>query len=133
MIPTRFHVPRRTQDPARLPSAFAYGALTLCGRPSNAVLLASFVPFRGPTTPNQDSVWAVPLSLAATHGITVVFFSSGYLDVSVPRVAPYAAMCSPRGVTTLLVTGSPIRTPPDRCVLTAPRRVSPLTASFFSS
>jgi hypothetical protein len=33
-------------------------------------------------------VWAVPLSLATTHGITLVFFSSGYLDVSVHRVRP---------------------------------------------
>jgi hypothetical protein len=31
-------------------------------------------------------VWANPRSLAATYGITFVFFSSGYLDVSVPRV-----------------------------------------------
>ena len=31
-------------------------------------------------------VWAIPRSLATTWGITVVFFSSGYLDVSVPRV-----------------------------------------------
>ena len=31
-------------------------------------------------------VWALPGSLAATSGITVVFFSSGYLDVSVHRV-----------------------------------------------
>ena len=31
-------------------------------------------------------VWALPLSLAATHGIDVSFSSSGYLDVSVPRV-----------------------------------------------
>ena len=31
-------------------------------------------------------VWALPLSLAATYGITVVFSSSGYLDVSVRRV-----------------------------------------------
>ena len=29
---------------------------------------------------------AVPLSLAATQGISFDFFSSGYLDVSVPRV-----------------------------------------------
>src|ERR1700730_15780410 len=29
-------------------------------------------------------VWAVPRSLAATYGITFVFFSSRYLDVSVP-------------------------------------------------
>ena len=28
-------------------------------------------------------VWAVPRSLATTWGITVVFFSSRYLDVSV--------------------------------------------------
>ena len=34
------------------------------------------------------SVWAPPLSLAATRGITVVFSSCGYLDVSVPRVRP---------------------------------------------
>ena len=32
------------------------------------------------------TVWAVPLSLATTHGITVVFSSYGYLDVSVPHV-----------------------------------------------
>ena len=31
-------------------------------------------------------VWAAPISLATTFGITFVFFSSGYLDVSVPRV-----------------------------------------------
>ena len=33
-----------------------------------------------------SSVWALPRSLAATYGIDVSFFSSGYLDVSVPRV-----------------------------------------------
>ena len=31
-------------------------------------------------------VWAIPASLATTKGITFVFFSYGYLDVSVPRV-----------------------------------------------
>ena len=30
--------------------------------------------------------WAVPVSLIATRGISVDFFSSGYLDISVPRV-----------------------------------------------
>ena len=34
------------------------------------------------------TVWAPPGSLAATSGITFVFFSSGYLDVSVHRVPP---------------------------------------------
>ena len=32
---------------------------------------------------------AHPLSLAATKGISFDFFSSGYLDVSVPRVCLY--------------------------------------------
>ena len=32
------------------------------------------------------SVWALPISLAATFGIDVSFSSSGYLDVSVHRV-----------------------------------------------
>ena len=31
-------------------------------------------------------VWPFPLSLAATHGISFDFSSSGYLDVSLPRV-----------------------------------------------
>ena len=32
------------------------------------------------------SLWAVPLSLAATHRISFDFFSSGYWDVSLPQV-----------------------------------------------
>ena len=34
-------------------------------------------------------VWANPRSLATTSGITFVFFSSGYLDVSVLQVRFY--------------------------------------------
>ena len=43
----------------------------------------------GPYNPDiaeTTSVWAIPRSLAATWGVTIVFLSSGYLDVSVPRV-----------------------------------------------
>ena len=36
----------------------------------------------------RTAVWAPPVSLAATPGIDVSFFSSGYLDVSVRRVPP---------------------------------------------
>ena len=41
-----------------------------------------------PTTPVQHAtqVWALPFSLATTLGIIIIFFSSGYLDVSVLRV-----------------------------------------------
>jgi hypothetical protein len=46
-------------------------------------------------------VWANPRSLATTYGITFVFFSSAYLDVSVQRV------CSPIGVLCLQHSGLP--------------------------
>ena len=40
----------------------------------------------------RTMVWALPVPLAATPGITVVFSSSGYLDVSVHRV-PFLMLC----------------------------------------
>ena len=40
----------------------------------------------------RPSVWALPISLAATLGIDVSFSSSGYLDVSVHRV-PFVTLC----------------------------------------
>ena len=46
-------------------------------------------------------VWAVPRSLATTSGITFVFYSSGYLDVSVHQV------CSLYSVTYLQYAGLP--------------------------
>ena len=42
-------------------------------------------------------IWAPPLSLTTTEGISVDFFSSGYLDVSVPRVCLLGPMYSARG------------------------------------
>ncbi len=41
-----------------------------------------------PNNAETSLVWAAPLSLATTHGITLVFSSSAYLDVSVRRVRP---------------------------------------------
>ena len=46
-------------------------------------------------------VWANPRSLATTYGITFVFSSSAYLDVSVQRV------CPPNGVLCLQHSGLP--------------------------
>ena len=48
------------------------------------------MPHTGPTTPGprKAPVWANPLSLAATQGISFDFSSCRYLDVSVPRVGP---------------------------------------------
>ena len=54
-----------------------------------------------PATAETVAVWASPGSLAATTGITLVFSSSGYLDVSVRRVRP------PCGVLCLQHSGLP--------------------------
>ena len=49
-----------------------------------------------PTTPvlHARLVWAIPFSLATTWGITIVFFSSPYLDVSVQEVGSLSSNTS---------------------------------------
>ena len=123
---------RRTQDPIRLQLDFKYRACTFFGRAFDPVLLSSLLPYHGPSTPVLGPVWASPLSLAATQGITVVFFSSGYLDVSVRRVPLLQAMYSPADDSSCLLPGSPIRTSPLLRFLTASRSFSQFGASFFS-
>ena len=72
---------------------FTYGAFTLSGRPSQAVLLSLLNQFRGPN-PGVHALrfglfrFRSPL-LTESH---VVFSSSGYLDVSVHRV-PLLTLC----------------------------------------
>ena len=66
---------------------FAYGAFTLFRwsfQCHSATIDKSIT--RSEPRSARTSVWALPISLAATFGIDVSFFSSGYLDVSVPRV-----------------------------------------------
>ncbi len=78
-------------------------------------------------------VWAVPVSLAATQGIAFAFSSSGYLDVSVPRVCHQYPMYSGKDTAPLRTVGSPIRKSPDQSLLTAPRSISVLVPSFIGS
>ena len=62
-------------------------------------------------------VWAPSLSLAATDEIDFSFSSSGYLDVSVPRVPP-ARLCIHRAVAEVCSAGFPhseIGGSPDMC------------------
>ena len=68
-------------------SSFAYGTVTRSGllsQNSSARLEESFM--RSEPRGARTTVWALPVSLAATPGIDVSFSSSGYLDVSVHRV-----------------------------------------------
>lgn len=105
--------------------ARAYGALTRCGRRSHAVRpdlgvprlrlqpqgVRSYNPVAAsPAGYTTAPVWARPLPLAATQGVSVDFLSSGYSDVSIPRVRS-AQVPWPRVAAR---PGSPIRTPLDR-------------------
>ena len=116
-----------------LSSGFVYGSFTLFGgafqRASTTLpqcLVADPQPQRA-----CSLVWPVSLSLAATKEIDVSFFSSGYLDVSVPRVPFSETMYSSHDDWTLLQPGFPIRISTDQCLLAAPRSFSQLATSFF--
>ena len=54
----------------------------------------------------RNSVWALPISLAATFGIDVSFSSSPYLDVSVQEVPP-VYLCIQYTVTEVCSAGFP--------------------------
>ena len=89
-------VPARSDKVSRVSSysgyrsvslSFAYGAFTLSGRLSQS--RSAGLPESGLRSEPRNAripVWPLPRSLAATYGIDVSFSSSGYLDVSVPRV-----------------------------------------------
>ena len=88
---------------------FKYGAITRCGGAFQLTSSAySRIAYAGPTTPNgrNHSVWALPISLAATLGIDVSFSSSGYLDVSVHRV-PFHTLWIGVWMTGVLPAGFP--------------------------
>ena len=76
---------------------------------------------------------APPLSLATTHGIVFTFFSSGYWDVSVPRVPfviPIYSVCDNVCCHTL---SSLIRISADLRIFAPPRSFSQLVTSFFGA
>ena len=96
---------------------------------------SAIVRSRKPSTPcvRRLMVWPLPSSLATTKEIEFSFFSSGYLDVSLPRVPSCETMDSSHGDRALPRPGSPIRIPMDQCLLAAPHGFSQLIASFFGN
>ena len=90
MVPPRSHRISRVRwySGYRLLSLrFVYRTLTFFGQLSHTVRLQLCMncAVRTPTV-LLPLVWPLPISLATTRGISVDFSSSGYLDVSVPRV-----------------------------------------------
>ena len=105
LLPAGFLVPGGTLGHALEARAFAYGALTLCRAPSHAssaghVLCDSSPGLRPrdgmPSTPavQRPQAWhdgrfgLAPVRSPLLGGSLFDFLSSGYLDVSVPPVAP---------------------------------------------
>ena len=100
-VRTGFHVPGPTQGPRRaVRSGFAYGAVTRCGRPSHAVPLPSRTCARGRQPPDArpcNPAGGTPAARRYSGSLEIDFLSSGYLDVSVPRVVLPPPMCSAGG------------------------------------
>ena len=90
MVPPSSHKVSRVlrySGSCSLTCVFGYVALTLSGRPSHAVLLASSDRDVCPQPRRiNPPVWPPPRSLATTCGISVDVFSCPYLDVSVQGV-----------------------------------------------
>ncbi len=86
-FPSGFHVPAGTLDSDRLLLISLTGlSPSLAGLPIPFCYDTEYVlSVRTPSVLLQ-AVWPLPFSLATTQGISFDFSSSGYLDVSVPRV-----------------------------------------------
>ena len=81
---------------------FAYGALTLYGRPSQTFLLKMSSRDDCPQPRRiNPTVWPLPRSLATTYGISVDFSSRSYLDVSV-QIVPHVHLFDSMHVTWIL-------------------------------
>jgi hypothetical protein len=79
-----------------------------------------------PDTPacnHAGTVWAHPVSLAATQGVEVSFLSSGYLDVSVRPLTFSQPIYSAEDDQTLLWPGFPIRRSAGRRLFSASPRL----------
>ena len=129
-------MPGGTRGHPRVNQDFGYGVITHYDRTFQTVLLSIINPMSGPHNPRTTEVvlvWAVPRSLAATYGITIVFFSCGYLDVSVPRVRLMYLCIQYTILEHNLQRVSPFGYLRIKACLAAPRSFSQLTTSFIAS
>ena len=113
---------------------FVYRTLTFCGVLSHTLRL-DFSITCAVRTPGilLPLVWPAPLSLATTRGISVDYFSSAYLDVSVRRV-PSVYLWIQYTVTYVAIRGvSPFGYPRIYRLFAPPRGFSQLVTSFVGS
>ena len=132
--------PRYSGTGSRRYMHFVNGAITHYGQTFQTVrLYMNLVTLRdipnrphNPRTTEVVLVWALPLSLAATDGITIVFFSWGYLDVSVPPVRLMHLCIQCMILKHDLQWVSPFGNLRVKACLAAHRSLSQLTTSFIA-
>jgi hypothetical protein len=144
VLPDSHQVPRvwrYSGTSSRRSMHFVYGAITHYGPTfQTARLYMNFVTSRdipnwphNPRTTEVVQVWAGPRSLAATDGITIVFSSWGYLDVSVPPVRHIQLCIHCMLLEHYLQWVSPFGNLRVKACLAANRSLSQLTTSFIAS
>ena len=91
--------------------------------------------YESPQPRMSEALWfgLFPVRSPLLRESLFAFFSSGYLDVSVPRVASSNLCIQVTVPAHYSQLGFPIRKSPDQSLLAAPRGISLLTASFIGS
>ena len=113
--------------------SFAYMTITFCGATfqlSSTRISKYLWTVRNPKS--KLLVWALSVSLAATQKIDVSFSSSGYLDVSVPRVT-FLKLWIHLRIHEVSHVGFPIRKSVDHGLCAATHSLSQLITSFIGS
>ena len=128
-------MPGSTQEHGGRQSVFAYGAITLFGRLSHTFPLTDYfvTSICRSYNPAHASMCGLGCSPFARHYWGNNFFSSGYLDVSVPQVPILKPMCSVRGHCWFATVGFPIRKSSDQRLYTASRGLSQCPTSFIGT
>ena len=132
-LPAGFLVSRGTQDTGPIEVNFVYGAITLCGWPFQCHFTISsiFMPVLQPHCNRSHN--GLGCSAFARHYLRNNLFSSGYLDVSVPRVPRTVAMNLRPATQAFPCVGFPIRKSTDQSSSATPRSLSQRYTSFIGS
>ena len=130
-LPAGFPVSRRTQDADPRCRNVRYGAITRSGWPfqCHSRIACGLLSVLQPQLNFHQA--GLGCSAFARHYSRNLLFSSGYLDVSVPRVPRSRAMCSRMAPLAFPSGGFPIRTSTDHRSCATPRRLSQRNTSFI--
>ena len=128
-------------------TSFAYGPLTLFGQtfqtvrlparfvtprpPCGTTMLVLLPPIRNAHRLSRIRFGLFPFRSPLLRESRLSFCSSGYSDVSFPRVPSSRPMCSDGGDGPLRPPGFPIRRSVHQCSLAAPHGLSQLATSFI--